>query len=353
MKKTALPLSRHCEVASPLKQSIQIILDRRVVSTLLAMTFFFSVISPVLAQTATSLTIAPARQQHELKPGESTNIILKLMNTGDSSIVGTLFTADFIVTGNDGKPQFLEDKLALPAKYAAASWFKLPYDRLAIPAHGKVETQIKITAPKNALPGGHYAAIIFEPAAAAPLSGIVSDKAGQSAVAPRLAGLVYLVIPGKYEETALVTQFFAPKFSQTGPINIATAIKNTSPVHLRPSGTITITNMFGDVTTVLPLEEVNIFPDASKLYQNTIPTKWLVGRYRADLSAGYGSQGRALSGTIFFTVFPMTLASYILILIAALIFLVNLTVKKNRKHQQELEAEVAELKKEVNDLEKK
>lgn len=315
-----------------------------------------SLIGPIApaahAQTATSLTVAPARQQHELKPGESTNIILKLMNTGDNSIVGTLFTANFIVTGNDGKPQFLEDKLTLPSKYAAASWFKLPYDRLAIPAHGKVEIPIKITAPKNALPGGHYAAVIFEPNAAASTA-VVTDKAGQSAVAPRIAGLVYLVIPGKYEETALVTQFFAPKFSQTGPISIATAIKNTSPTHIRPSGTITVTNMFGDVTTVLPLEEVNIFPDASKLYQNTIPTKWLIGRYRADLSAGYGSQGKVLSGTIFFTVFPVTLASYILILIAALIFLVNLTVKKNRKHQQELEAEVAELKKEVNDLEKK
>lgn len=306
-------------------------------------------VSPANAQTATSLTVAPARQQHDLKPGESSNIILKLMNTGDNSIVGTLFTANFIVTSADGKPQFLENNITLPSRYAAASWFKLPYDRLAIPAHGKVEIPIKITAPKNALPGGHYAAVIFEPNAAASTAA-VTDKAGQSAVAPRIAGLVYLVIPGKYEETALVTQFFAPKFSQTGPISIATAIKNTSPVHLRPSGTITVTNMFGDVTTVLPLEEVNIFPDASKLYQNTIPTKWLIGRYRADLSASYGSQGRALSGTIFFTVFPVMLAVYILILIAALIFLVNLTIKKNRKHQQELEAEVVELKKEVETL---
>lgn len=308
--------------------------------------------SAVFAQVATSLTVAPARQQQELKPGESTNIILKLMNTGSSPVVGSLSVANFIVTTADGKPQFLEDKLALPSKYAAATWFRLPYDRLAVPAYGKVEMQIKITAPKNALPGGHYAAIIFEPVADVSVAS-VSDKAGQSSISPRIAGLVYIVIPGDYKETANLVQFSAPNFSQSGPIDIIAAIKNTSPTHIRPTGTITITNMLGDVTTVLPLEEVNIFPDASKLYKNTIPTKWLVGRYRADLSAAYGAQGKALTGTIFFTVFPVMLSIYLLILVLAIAFVIKYAIKRNRKHQQELEAEVAELKKEVSDLEHK
>src|SRR3989338_10836499 len=83
--------------------------------------------SSALAQNATALTIAPARQQLDLKPGESTNIILKLMNTGTSPVVGSLSVANFIVTSADGKPQFLENKLALPSNYAAATWFRLPY----------------------------------------------------------------------------------------------------------------------------------------------------------------------------------------------------------------------------------
>ena len=320
--------------------------------TLLVISYSSFVISPAHAQTATALTIAPARQQHDLKPGESTNIILKLMNTGTSPVVGSLSVANFIVTSADGKPQFLENKLALPSKYAAATWFRLPYDRLAVPAQGKVEMQIKITAPKNALPGGHYAAIIFEPTADTSIAA-VPDKAGQSSISPRIAGLVYIVVPGDYVETANLVQFSAPNFSQSGPIDIATAIKNTSPTHIRPIGTITITNMLGDVTTVLPLEEVNIFPDASKLYKNTIPTRWLAGRYRADLSAVFGTSGKVLTGTIFFTVFPVILSIYLLIFILAIAFIIKYLIKRNLKHQQELEAEVAELKKEVSDLEHK
>ncbi|MBI2310340.1 hypothetical protein HYU90_00730 [Candidatus Collierbacteria bacterium] len=155
--------------------------------------------SIALAQNATALTIAPARQQLDLKPGESTNIILKLMNTGTSPVVGSLSVANFIVTSADGKPQFLENKLALPSKYAAATWFRLPYDRLAVPAQGKVEMQIKITAPKNALPGGHYAAIIFEPTADTSIAA-VPDKAGQSSISPRIAGLVYIVDRNRHQE---------------------------------------------------------------------------------------------------------------------------------------------------------
>ncbi len=322
--------------------------------TIISLMGLIGLVRPIsaFAQTATALTIAPARQQHDLKPGESTNIILKLMNTGISPVVGSLSVANFIVTSADGKPQFLENKLALPSKYAAATWFKLPYDRLAVPAQDKVEMQIKITVPKNALPGGHYAAIIFEPTADTNIA-TVPDKAGQSSISPRIAGLVYIVVPGDYVETASLVQFSAPNFSQSGPIDIATVIKNTSPTHIRPTGTITITNMLGDITTVLPLEEVNIFPDASKLYKNTIPTKWLVGRYRADLSAAYGASGKVLTGTIFFTVFPVMLSIYLLILILATVFVIKYLIKRNQKHQQELEAEVAELKKEVSDLEHK
>ena len=309
-------------------------------------------VSSANAQSAatTNMTVAPARQQHTLKPGESVTAIFKLYNNGDSPVVGTLSTANFIVTSADGKPVFLEGKLNLSEKYAAASWIKLPYDRLAIPAHEKIEIQVKITAPKSALPGGHYAAILFEPGVST--TGVaVADKAGQSAVAPRVAGLIYLIIPGDYEETALITDFSIPKFSQNGPIDIATSIKNTSPVHIRPTGTITITNMFGDILTNLPLDEVNIFPDATKNYTNTIPTKWLIGRFRADLTAAYGSTGKVLTRTVYFTVFPVLLAAYILVLLIALVLIIIFLNKRGKKHEQELEKEVEQLKKEVDTLE--
>ena len=168
-----------------------------------------------------------------------------------------------------------------------------------------------------------------------------------ASIAPRIASLIYITIPGDYQESALITKFHTPKFSQHGPLNINTTILNQSPSHIRPTGLITISNMFGDVLTHLPLDEQNIFPQAERAYQNTIPTKWLFGRYQAHLQAAYGTQGKSLDAIIYFTVIPVTLIIYILILITAVIFLIKHYAKKNKTHEQELEIEIKKLKQEL------
>jgi len=311
--------------------------------------FLFST-SPALAAISQPLTIAPARQQMEMKPGETSTGILKLINTSDSPTSGTLKAVDFIIKDDQGTPEFIEDQ-NFSSNYSASQWIKLPYSRLTIPANDKVEIQFKINASKNALPGGHYAAIIFEAIGQGltpPTLTNNQETSSGAAIAPRVAALIYITIPGDYQEQALITQFHIPKFSQHGPLDIKTTILNQSPVHIRPKGLITITNMFGDVLTHLPLEEQNIFPETERSYQNTISTKWLFGRYQAHLQAAYGTQGKTVEALIYFTVIPVALIIYILIFIAALIFIIRHFIKKNRQHEKELEAEIAELKKELH-----
>jgi len=279
----------------------------------------------------------------EMKPSEASTGILKLINISETPISGTLKAVDFIVEDNQGTPVFLEDQ-NFASNYSAASWITLPYDRLTIPANDKVEIQFKINADQKALPGGHYTALIFEA-----ISGSAIDTSqSAAAIAPRIASLIYITIPGDYQEQALVTKFHLPKFSQHGPLDINTTILNQSPTHIRPTGVITVSNMFGDVLTHLPLDEQNIFPETERAYLNTIPTKWLFGRYQAHLQAAYGSQGKNLDAIIYFTVIPVALIIYILIFIAAVIFLVKHYAKKNKKHEQELEVEVAKLKQELH-----
>ena len=105
--------------------------------------------------------------------------------------------------------------------------------------------------------------------------------------------------------------------------------------------------MLGDNLANLPLDEKNIFPETERAFQNTIPTKWLIGRYKANLQATYGSQGKTLQTTIYFTVFPVMLSIYILIFLIALIFIVRHFAKKNKKHEKDLEIEIAKLKEQL------
>ena len=323
---------------------------------LLSIFTFFTLTTPVLANTI-PLTVSPARQEITMKPGETSTGILKLINTSDVPLSGTLKVVNFIVEDNQGTPVFLENQI-FSSNYSAASWIKLPYNRLTIPANDKIEIQFQVNASQDAFPGGHYAGLIFEAVSGQDLSsgvtGTGSPEVGSNttssgaAIAPRIASLLYLNIPGDYEEMAMVTKFYTPKLSQHGPLDINTNILNQSPTHIRPTGIITITNMFGDILTHLPLEEQNIFPDATRTYQNTIPTKWLFGRYQAHLQASYGTQGKSLESIIYFTVIPVALIIYFIILIAALIFISRHYSKKNKQHEHELEIEIEELKKELN-----
>ena len=313
-------------------------------SLLVCFFFLFS-----LSVSADSLTIAPARQEIELKTADSTTSIFKIYNHGDTPVSGTLKIVDFIVNNDQGIPEFLEDQ-TLSSDYAAATWIKLPYQRLTIPANDKVEFQFTINSPATALPGGHYAAIIFETTTDINLSPL-SNQA-QALTSSRLASLLYINIPGSYEESALISFFKAPKFSQNGPITLTTKILNLSPIHLRPQGVITITNIFGDVIAHLNLEESNIFPQTERSYQNTLPTKWLAGRFRADLYSTYGTQGKTLQATTYFTVFPVMVILYIVIIIIALYYIFT-TLNRRGKHQQhQLETEISKLKQELDQIEK-
>ena len=337
---------------------------RRLVPRMTFLLVFLLLTSPTHAIDSIPLTVAPTRQQLDMQPGETSTGILKLINTSQTPISGTLKAVDFIIEDDQGTPVFIEDQ-NFSSNYSAAQWVKLPYDRLTIPANDKIEIQFKINASQTAFPGGHYAALIFEAISSQDLSSAsgrseaedspevgsatnTTTTSSGAAIAPRIASLLYITIPGDYQEKALITKFHAPKFSQHGPIDISTSILNQSPTHIRPTGLITITNMFGDTTAHLPLNEQNIFPETERAYLNTIPTKWLFGRYQAHVQAAYGTQGKVAEALIYFTVIPVALIIYILIFIIAVIFLVKHYTKKNKRHEQELEQEIETLKKELH-----
>jgi hypothetical protein len=302
----------------------------------------------VLARSTLPLTVAPARQKAFVDPGKTTAVNIKFFNRGDTPVSGLLKVADFIVSDKEGTPEFLEGPTKISSRFAAASWVKLPYSRITIAPKDKVLIQVKINAPKNARPGGKYLAIYFEP----------GGKPGQpkgrlreatTPVAERIAGLVYLRVSGPIAESASVTQFSAPNFSEYGPTAITTEILNQGDYHIRPRGTITLTNLLGRQIDKVKIKEENIFPDASRNYKNKLGQKWMFGKYKAHLSASYGETGKLLEATIFFWVFPWKVAAAAVLAIVITILLITNVYKKIKKHQQEMEARIKELEKKLEE----
>jgi hypothetical protein len=199
--------------------------------------------------------------------------------------------------------------------------------------------------PINALPGGHYAMVLHTPEAFS-----VVSTTGAS-IQTQVGTLIYITVPGDIKQNATVQSFTSPKFSEFGPIDFNTTIKNLSDIHIQPVGAINVKNWFGGKVAQLNLETTNIFPYTTRDLKSTLNKKWLFGRYQANLQAIYGNNGGLINATIFFWVIPWRLI--ILILVAITIFFILVKIFKNKPKISKPTDEVAELEKELEDLKKK
>ena len=279
------------------------------------------------AQAILPLIVSPARQQIEVNPGEKTAIDIKFFNSGDQPVSGILKVADFIVEDKFGNPVIIDNPLSSSLKYSAAQWFSLPYNQMSIPIKDKLVVQANINIPKDAYAGGHYVAIYFEPVINLTRISTTNKNMGTE-IATRLAGLIYLKVRGDILEKALVSRFFTPSFLEYGPIKIDTEILNRGNYHIRPHGTISLTNMFGKLIEQQKLKEANIFPDASFLFNNELGSRWMIGKYRVNLAVAYGEKGQILTSSRNIFIFPWRIAIAIIFIIFIIFFLISKFYKK-------------------------
>jgi len=285
------------------------------------------------AQTQT-FTAIPPRLEISAKPGEFIQKTIQFRNEGDTIAYLFVTTKDFIVEDTSGTPRFVDALVS--GRWAASSWIKVLPESLAVAPKQTADIVLSINVPQDALAGGHYAGVLYQGSGTPPKIG--AGVGAGSGIQQIVGTLVYLTVEGPVTEKALVKRFEAPSFLEFGPVSFTTEILNQSDLHITPRGQITIKNMLGKVETVMPLEERNIFPGASFVYQNTWNSKYLIGRYRADLAAAYGSQGKALVATLYFIVFPVKIALAVILAIV-IIILIILFIRRRQKEKEELEIE--------------
>lgn len=302
------------------------------------------------AQTSVSpLVVAPARQSMAADPGKTVTFAVRYYNTSTDPIPGTFKVADFIVNDNQGTPSFLEGPTVLSDRFSASKWVTLNTEKGTISPSGMVTVNGTVKIPNTAAPGGKYFAVFFEPDSnTATAKG--SSQEESSSVTMRLAALVYLRVNGPVSESASVTKFSAPNFSEYGPVTITTDIKNSGDYHITPEGTITVKDMFGSEVAKTKLEELNVFPDATRVFTSKVGEKWMIGRFTADLNAVYGDSGKALAATLVFWVFPWKLAAVITLAIIIIILIIIIIVNKFTKKEKKLEEKLIEEEKELDAL---
>lgn len=255
------------------------------------------------------LAITPPTFDLTANPGDTMHNEIRVDNLTDSPLDLTTELRNFTALGEEGEVALTQEN----SSFSLASWITVSPQGVQVPAKGSQTFQFDIHVPSNAEAGGHFGSIVFK-TAAKPFTG----GSGLS-VAQELGSLILLKVAGPVTERASIQSFAAtPSFLEYGPATFETRIKNEGNVHIKPTGTITITDAFGTKVATIPVDAKNVLPGAVRKLTSTWQTKSLFGRYVATLSLQYGTNRPVLTASTSFIVVPWRMVLIVLIILAGL-----------------------------------
>lgn len=176
------------------------------------------------------------------------------------------------------------DKLDI---YDASSWITIEgYDKdFILQPLEQRHVVLKITQPKGASPGGHYASIIFQP--------LLPDEfiSQQSLfVYARIAVLIFMQVKGDIIENIEVKDFEISTFNESVPIVGELTLKNNGNTHTRPLGEITFwDDLQNKMLKAVPLEPAVILPGLEKKIKVEFIDDITIGKVSAKASLLYGA----------------------------------------------------------------
>lgn len=270
-------------------------------------------------QKANAITLVPPSLEFATQPGRTIDTVIKLYNEGSDPINIYTSTALFTAKDETGTPDFNFNNQ--PSDLA--TWIKAPTGPMGILAGERIEIPISIEIPSTAEPGGHFAGLFFE-------TRPPEDTPGQVKVRQKIGTLVILRVEGDVQESARVEKFAVDNLGALRrlPVAFMTKVQNTGNVHVRPTGTIQIKNMFGRVVATLSINESEgaVLPNSTRRFDAMwrvqtddethgsflveLGKEWrnfAVGKYSAVFAGTYGAAKQTLTATTTFSVWPWEL----------------------------------------------
>jgi len=280
------------------------------------------IITQVKSQNASpspaGISVSPPTFEITGNPGDTITNVIRVENMGTSNLKLAVDRRNFTAIGEDGAVGLTEEENG----FSLSSWLSVEPTSTSINAKSTKNFKYTIKVPLNAEPGGHFGSIIFRTIPEEKLEG------SGASLAQEVGSLILLKIAGSTQEEAKIDSFKPAKdFFEYGPVTLEARVSNMGNVHVRPRGTITISNLFGQKVATLSLDSKNVLPGAIRKLDTVWDTKWRLGRYTATLVMVYGADQTQRASITNFVVLP-----YKIVIIVVVILLIVLKVlHKSRK----------------------
>ncbi|MFC1687059.1 hypothetical protein ACFL0L_00580 [Patescibacteria group bacterium] len=269
------------------------------------------------SQTA-ALTLTPTFREVNLTPGQKSVVTVEIENEGNEAVELTTEVAPFTAKGETGEPEFNFD---VPVA-GAVSWVEVEEGPFSVAAGATKEIDVVFNTPSTATPGGYYIALFFTQTKEA-------EEDGDVTIESKLGTLFLITAEGSYSEAGNVSTFSATGESMTGdsPVTFSVKFQNTGDIHLKPVGTIAITDLLGNEVETITVnsEKGAVLPDSIREFEaeSWTPTGFLFGKYTATLTFTAGTvSDTATMDFWFFSVVGIVVAAAVIIVIILLIVLI-------------------------------
>jgi hypothetical protein len=264
---------------------------------------------------AMSVSITPPLFQLTIGPGEAWASSLKIINNNSYDESYYAQVMDMQPSGEEGASKFIplvnESPEEANAPYALAHWITVSPEPIVVKAGTTASLPFTVDIPTNAEPGGHYAAILVgtQPNGVHATGTLLK-------VSSYVSSLMFVRIKGDVTESGRIREFFTSQsLYQTPKVDFTLRFENTGNTHVRPQGSITLYNMWGQ-----DRGQVLINQDADGNFGNVLPQSirkfdfsWKgdgnpfdIGLYSAVVTLAYGEGNKQnVTAKTYFWVVPV------------------------------------------------
>lgn len=275
------------------------------------------------AQASVSLSVTPTLFDVSVDPGQTWRSSVRVINPNDDTLTVFIEPVLFSAAGERGISTFSRLDQSESQGITLAEWFELNETVLTIPSQDTAQLTFSVSVPEDAAPGGQYAALLVS---TQPPPDVADGS--QVRTTQAVSSLFFMRVSGDIDELGRIRSFRADQSVVNRPQNDFTLrFENQGTVHLLPQGTITIYNMWGQPRGEIPVNQRSQFgkvlPETIRSYEFGWEGSFSlldIGRYRAEVTLGYGEQQRAfVSADTAFWVIPWT---GLLVVVGSLVMLV-------------------------------
>jgi len=274
--------------------------------------------------TKSALAVSPAIIEEVLEPGKPTPFTLQVNNITNFPLPIKTMIRNFVVQSETFE-KTERDRLD------ASQWFNIEDPDFILQPNQVRTVKGVLQPPADAVPGGHYATIYFQPLipqeALSPATAYMNSQVGV---------LVFLIVKGDITQKADYAQALqVPGFVRHGPVDFTFSLQNTGNVHIMPTGTLTIYDWRNKQVAQLDVPPNIVLPDAAKQYTMAWQAKHAFGKFRAELAVTYGETTLPVA-TVTVWVVPWIKLSVAIVITAAIGMFVVKTRQRWRKAWQTL-----------------